>query len=224
MFKVTHAFVIVFLAALSGCAVTRSEIQVSNPGASQPMTSSTAARTVLIRSITDERVFEDDSPDASVPSLGSGGVNKASAEVKARAIGRKRNGYGIAMGDVLLKEGQTVVGLTRDCVTTGLEQAGYRVASDPSEAGPSPLVLDVRIRKFWAWLQPGFWAVTVHAVIATELQFDGEQPRVIDVPTQQDHQFVTDGVWMQTVMQALKDYETQVANVTTVDDGRQATR
>jgi hypothetical protein len=230
MSRLTNPFVVVLLATLSGCAVTRSQIHVSDPGASQPPTSelvpTSSARTVLIRSVTDERVFEDDSPDMSVPSLGNGGASKASAQIKARAIGRKKNGYGMALGDVLLDEDQTVAGLARDCVASGLRRAGYRVTSDPSEPGPNPLVVDVRIKKFWAWIQPGFWALTVHADIATELQFEGEAaPMVVNIPTQEAHPFVTDDVWMKSMTNALREYEAEIAvRVPAVDRGTQAAR
>lgn len=43
---------------------------------------------------------------------------------KARAIGRKRNGYGKALGDVVLPEGKTVSGLVESALTTGKRLVG----------------------------------------------------------------------------------------------------
>jgi hypothetical protein len=230
MRKLTHIGVVVALVALSGCATTRSQIHVNAPpDAEQSSAPTDGARTVLIRAVTDDREFAEAPSDPSTPSLGSGGASNAPAEIKARAVGRKRNGFGQAMGDVLLGEGETVVGLTRDSVATGLRHAGYRVATDASAASDpasAPLVLDVHIKKFWAWLQPGFWAVTVHADIATDLQFEGTgAPVVVSVPTQEGHQIVTDNVWIDAVNKALKEYVAQVTTaVTTTQGGKQAAK
>jgi hypothetical protein len=42
------------------------------------------------------------------------------AEVKARAIGRKRNTYGKALGDMVLEGGQTVEGVVREYLVIAL--------------------------------------------------------------------------------------------------------
>ena len=200
-----------------GCATSRSEIKLSRPAAIVPTSTGAVGRTVLIRSVKDERVFEEAPPDPSTPSLGHGGAGQASPEVKARAIGRKRNGYGMALGDVLLEGGQTVEGVIRENLTAALQQAGYRVTHNSAEAGMSPLVLDVHIKKFWAWLNPGFWAITLSTNITTDLDISGiATPTVVSVHVEDSHQIVADGAWIAIVDKALQDYRTQ-ASAKTVD-------
>lgn len=91
---------------LAGCATSRSEIKLVAPAASTVQAAT--GQVVVIRSVKDERVFEQEPRNPSTPSLGLDGANKASVELKLRAIGRKRNGYGKALGDVVLEGNQTV--------------------------------------------------------------------------------------------------------------------
>ena len=63
---------------------------------------------IFIESVTDERIFQENPKSQDIPSLGLGGSANATEIIRKRAIGRKRNTYGKALGDILLEEGQTV--------------------------------------------------------------------------------------------------------------------
>lgn len=194
-----------------GCATSRSEISLSSPEATPTPQAATKGRAVVIRSVIDERVFEEAPRVASTPSLGFGGALQASEDVKARAVGRKRGGFGKAMGDVLLENGQTVVGLVRNNLTTVFQQAGYRVASEGATE-PASLVVDVHIKQFWAWFQPGFWAITLNANIETGLEVSGTaSPITISVHAEDSRQMATEGAWLEIVEKALLTYRTEAA-------------
>lgn len=198
-------------AILGGCATSRSEVKVSAPEATATP-AVTKPRAVVIRSVRDERLFMEKPGDPSTPSLGLEGGGAAPDAVKARAIARKRNGFGQALGDVLLQDGQSVTGLVREHLGAAFRQAGYRVAPDAASAGADPLLVDVRIRKFWSWLQPGFWAITVHANIETELQVAGSAATTtIGVQVGDARQLVTDGVWVEVIDKALAAYRVEAA-------------
>jgi len=170
---------------LAGCATSRSEIALASPTAAGPKAPSNG-RTVVIRHIKDERVFEQAPGEPSTPSLGLGGVAQATDAVKARAIARKRNGYGQALGDVVLPEGRTVVGLVRENLTAAFEQAGYRVASAEQATAPPLTIVDVSIRKFWAWMRPGFWALTFNTNVETVLTpVGGTTPTTVSVTVEE---------------------------------------
>ncbi len=146
-----------------------------------------------------------------MPSLGSGGAAHASADIKSRAVGRKRNGFGKALGDVLLENGQTVEGVIRENLTAALQQAGYQVRSENS-AGTSPLVVDVDIKQFWAWFQPGFWQITLNANIATDLHISGgASPTIVSVHAEDKRQAATEGAWIHIIDKALQAFRTDVA-------------
>ncbi|HJV95116.1 MAG TPA: flagellar biosynthesis protein [Albitalea sp.] len=194
---------------LGGCATTRSELKLASPA---PVAQAPAnGRSVVIRSIKDERIFEQAPQQASTPSLGFEGALKATDEVKARAVGRKRGGFGMALGDVLLQNGQTVVGLVRENLSAAFQQAGYRVV-DEAAAGPSPLVLDVHIKQFWSWFQPGFWAITLNANIETTLVPVGTAaPATVSVHVENSGMAATEGAWLEILDKALVTYRTQAA-------------
>jgi hypothetical protein len=204
--------------AAAGCATNRSEISIDSPIATPPASSGQA---IVIRSVTDVRIFEEAPPDPSTPSLGFGGAGAASAEIKSRAVARKRNSFGQALGDVLLQPGQSVEGLVRQNLAEALAEAGYQVVTEAA-AGPSPLVVDVRIRKFWAWTQPGFWAITLAANISTDLEVQGAaSPTTIDIHKRDTWQAATDGAWAEIVSMALAAYRAEViGNAKTLSAGR----
>jgi uncharacterized lipoprotein YajG len=206
-------FAVFMLAAatlLSGCATSRSELKIASASQASTQPANKTGPVVIIRSVRDERTFEQSPSDPSTPSLGFEGAAQATAEAKARAIGRKRNTFGKALGDVFLQNGQTVEAIVRENVTVALRDAGYNVRENKSEEAGA-LQLDVHIRKLWAWVQPGFWAITVHANIATDLDFSGAQGTTpVSVHVEDGRQLVTDSAWIETIEKALKTYRNEI--------------
>lgn len=193
---------------MTGCATSRSEIRLS---AAPAPDAAVLGSEVVIRSIEDVRVFEEAPAHPGTPSLGWGGAGAAPADVKARAIGRKRNTYGKALGDVLLEPGDSVIDVVRQHLSTALSSSGYRVV-DAAQASPSALQLDVRIDKFWAWFQPGFWQITLNGDIATQLSFEGHaQPYSVSVSALDKRQAAHDRAWVEILDMALAQYRAAVA-------------
>ena len=155
----------------TGCAVGRSEVQLDTPSAAAQAAPS-KGKVVVIRTVKDERRFEESPSSPSTPSM-DGGASKASADEKARAIGRKRNGYGMALGDVLLQPGRTVENVMKDSLAAGLRAAGYDVRDS---ATPGAILVDARIRKFWSWVTPGFASVTVEGTVEADVTSPGNPP------------------------------------------------
>jgi len=202
---------VALFAVLAGCATNRSEVRLGAPAATPAAAQVTKARAILIRSVSDERVFEQAPTDPSVPSLGFEGAARATADVKARAISRKRNTFGHALGDVLLENGQTVASVVQDNLAAGFREAGYKVTTNPADAGPSPIAMDVRIKRFWTWIKPGFWALTLTADIETNLEVQGTAaPVVVKVHAEDSRQFGGDNNRIELVDRALKEYRAQV--------------
>ncbi len=195
-------------AILGGCATSRSEVKI---GGGEALTNApvTQSRAVVIRSVRDERQFAEKPSDPSVPSLGSAGGNDAE---KARAIGRKRNGFGQALGDVLLENGQTVTGVVRDNLASAFRQAGYRVAPDLASAGSSPLIVDVAVRKFWAWFTPGMMSISLSANIETDVRISGGgTSTVVSVAAKDERMVANDEAWVEIVQKALAAYRGEAA-------------
>ncbi|MCE8034142.1 flagellar biosynthesis protein [Billgrantia tianxiuensis] len=199
-------FLMVFLA---GCATNRSEIALAVPEVSSEQYIG-AGQEVLIGEVVDRRIFEEAPREPSTPSLGSGGVSQASDEIKARAIGRKRNSYGKAMGDILLEEGQSVEEVVRSSLTLALQEAGYNVLAEPAGPGVDAPIIDVYINEFWAWFSPGFWAITLNTRISTDLELrEGSAQEVVAIHAQQSRQVATEAAWVEIVEKALDDYRSE---------------
>jgi hypothetical protein len=116
------------------------------------------------------------------------------------------------MGDVLLEPGKTVEGVVRENLVAALRKAGYDVR-DPGNVGSAPIFIDARIRRFWAWLTPGFWAVTLRANIETDLTISGGNPAVnVSVAAEQASMIPGDGAWIDVIDKALQLYRDQAAS------------
>jgi len=204
--------ILCFCVTLAGCVTSRSEIKLPGPTIVAPATTATSAQhVVVIGKITDERVFEDGSDDPSTPSLGFGGAGKATDDIKARAVARKRNTYGMALGDVVLQPGQTVESVIRENLAAAFQQAGYQV-KDEGDAGPSPLVVDVHIKKFWSWFTPGFWAITLENEISTDLVLNGVAVPMVSAHVEEKHAVTTDKDWIEIVDKGLDAYRAEVSH------------
>jgi hypothetical protein len=105
-----------------------------------------------------------------------------------------------------LQDGQTVESVIRENLAASLREAGYNVRDEPAGQPPS-LTIDVCIRKFWAWIQPGFWAITVNPDIATDVNLStAASAATITVHVEDARQVVTESAWTETVEKALQAY------------------
>lgn len=140
----------------AGCATNRGIVDVRIPAAANP----SSGKLVAITKVTDIRKFELAPGEASIPSLKNGEINDKS--ITARAIARKRNGYGKAMGDILLPEGRTVEDLVGETAEKALMEKGYVVAAKGTPQFEEALPVEIEIHQFWAWMRPGFWTLELN--------------------------------------------------------------
>lgn len=204
------AFAALFAASLSACALDRSTITLDQAKLDAPVSSQFTP--VKIVTVTDGRYFDPAPPNPDTPSLAKEDIGNAA--LKARAIGRKRNGYGMALGDVVLPEGTTVSVVVRTAVANGFKQAGYRVveAGDPDYDKAAPV--DVRVDKYWCWVQMGFWALKVHN--ASEVELTGvpgaAQPKLtVQGGVAESSMAVTESRWKETATKGLAALTQNVA-------------
>jgi hypothetical protein len=198
------------LLAAFGCASSRGTLDYTPP----PSQNLGAGPPVRIASVVDARSFQVNPPDPSTPSLKNGEIEDHS--ITSRAIARKRNGFGKAIGDILLPEGRSVVELARAAVERGMREGGYRilVESDPGYAEAAPI--EVEIRKLWMWISPGFWAMHLEfqAAIALKgpigpLGVAPEVPGYVRLATQA----ATTGAWTNTLRAGLESFNVNLINL-----------
>jgi hypothetical protein len=195
---------------VAGCATSRGVMNVEPVEVANPKSSVV----VKIVEVVDARVFELKPKHAYTPSLKNGEVDNPA--ITSRAIARKRNGFGAALGDILLPENRTVAQVTEEALARALKESGYRVASkgDPDYAAAVPL--KAKIEKFWGWLNIGFWTLKVNH--NTKVALEGDWPlngenRIVEGKSRLARAIVSGAVWRESLQAGLDDFVENVKSV-----------
>ncbi len=141
-----------WMLTLAGCATSRGIMDIQPKSVANPA----SGPIVKIARVTDQREFQLKPPDPSIPSLKYGEIDNSA--ITSRAIARKRNSYGKAMGDILLPEDRTVEQIAEEAIIRGLRESGFQVLEEGDVRYEEAVPLEADIYQFWAWLSPGFWA------------------------------------------------------------------
>jgi hypothetical protein len=182
--------------ALFGCATGRSVVDVNTPPAANGN-----GQKVFI-SVLDERRFELKPETPETPSLKDGAITDKT--LTERAIARKRNGYGMALGDVMLPEGTKLSDLVAKSIAAAYGQAGYRVVPS-SEKTADTHAVTVHVIEFWSWMSPGFLSVGVNNKVHLKVDTGTSAPAVeIFGQHREGAQAVTDNDWKESTEQGLK--------------------
>ena len=147
----------------------------------------------------------------SIPSLKDGQIDNPA--ITSRAIARKRSGYGKAMGDILLPEGDTVEQLVGTALTRGLRGAGYRVLLQGQEGYEQAAPLEADIRRFWTWISPGLWAF--HLEFEAQVQVTGPVEPFVRREEYRGYvrlatQAATTHAWLNTVNKGLESLDNDI--------------
>jgi hypothetical protein len=192
---------------VSGCATTRGVLEIEAEESVNPE----SGQAVKIVQVVDLREFQTAPPEPDIPSLKNNEIDDPA--ITSRAIARKRNTFGQAMGDILLPEGQTVMGLVSSSLAKGLRENGFRVLEESAAeyAAAAPIAVD--IEKFWGWFQPGFWQLKLHYV--TSITVSGPVGPFADVVTfssdvEMGFQTASSGNWQQTIDASLDELNDEI--------------
>jgi hypothetical protein len=142
----------------SGCAVGRRTLTLDIP---QTPGLGTAKGSIYIGEIVDSRHFENKPSNPATPSI-DGDVTKATKAQLAIVVGRMRNGFGGALGDIGLPDNDTVMQRTRLLLAEGFRRKGYAISTDATAATSATASID----EFWAWVSPGMWTLPFEANVA----------------------------------------------------------
>ena len=157
--------VIILSFVLTGCVTgTRSLENLQVP---EYNNDKTATGEIYIGQISDMRKFQPKPNNPSTPSV-KDDLSKLSKEDLSTLIGRQRNAYGRAMGDVALPEGVKVQDKVRDLIKEGLESRGYTVVENKN----AEKHISVNIDKFWAWFSPGFASVSFESNLQCKINME----------------------------------------------------
>lgn len=193
----------------TGCATNRGILDVRVPETQNP----TEGKSVTIAKVTDCRVFQEAPPSPSIPSLK--GEEIKDPAITSRAIARKRNGYGKAIGDILLPEGRGVEDLVKEALVKSFRESGYRVIDDSerSTGGEKSVPIEADIEQFWSWFTPGFWTCSLEFEAKVKIKGDvsvfreGETVRgYVLLHTQA----ATGGAWMNAINKGMDEFIEEV--------------
>jgi hypothetical protein len=188
----------------TGCATSRSNLDVQITKAQNAQSN---GKQVFINSVADKRAFQVNPPNPDIPSLDPS--EDQNEQIKLRAIGRKRNGFGKALGDMLLKEGETVQSLTNQSIQQAFTEKGYTVLSSKDQVTKDTYIVDANIQKFWAWMNPGFWQITLSSEISTDLAIKapkGATSQQISVKAADGYQVATEANWTEIIQKSIQLY------------------
>lgn len=209
--KLNLAFIAILfgLAFLSGCATSRGEVELTIPTSTGAELSD--GKEIYINSVVDKRLFEVKPKEPYIPSLDPD--EPQSDSIKLRAIARKRNSYGKGLGDILLKEGQTVESIIYDSLKQAFIQNGYSIIENKKQITKDTYVVDSQINKFWSWMNPGFWALTLSTEISTDINIKKESEtknEEINVKVFDKFQTGSGSNWVSVMQVALRAYIKEV--------------
>ena len=193
--------VVLASALLTGCVTGTRNVDIAP---SKYTNDKTASGQVYIAVVEDKRAFEAKPASPSTPSV-NGDLAKTSKDKLATLIGRQRNGYGMAMGDVALPKDQTVQTEMKALLKEGLESRGYTVTDNKN----APIKVNVDIEKFWAWFSPGMFAVSFEADLACSIAFTdtkGNQTFKVVGYGLNKGQVASDANWALAYQRALDDF------------------
>ena len=202
--------VFLFIVLSSGCAINRSEIELNIPEAVEiPMKT---GKQVFIKSVVDNRIFEKRPMVPNIPSLNPS--KERNKDIEKRAVARKRNGFGKAIGDILLKEGQAVESVIRESLKQGFLENGFDVLENAEQSSPSTYIVDAKINKFWSWMNPGKVVVmTISTEINTDIQLKKStegRTETISVEFTRHFATISDRNWIKVMQGALNEFIAKV--------------
>lgn len=191
----------------SGCATNRGILDVRVQLPPNPA----QGKAVTIVRVTDCRKFELAPKTASIPSLRGGEI--ADKAITSRAIARKRNGYGKALGDILLPEGRTVEQVVKESLTQSFREAGYRVVEADAASQENAVPVEADIEQFWSWFTPGFWAVSLE--FEAKVKIKGDVPSFKDGDTVRGYvelrsQAAGTKAWLNTISKGINAFVMEV--------------
>jgi hypothetical protein len=195
--------------SLSACALGRDVVDISAPVS----TATDSKAFVKIIDVKDDRHFEASPRDAGTPSL-KDAADINDRNITAHAVARKRNGYGMALGDIVLPDSKTVASLAREAAQKALQDKGYALVNETSPHYADAKPLNIDITEFWAWIAPGFTSMTMEFKSTVTLTGDaivGSGNNAASTHLTKGAIAAFESTWIDTIQRGVADLSDQIA-------------
>ena len=196
-------FILLSVLMIGGCATSRSVVDIKVTPGPNPAN----GKAVKIVQVADSRKFEVSPRTQSIPSLNEEEIKDS--KISSRAIGRKRNGYGKAMGDFQLPEQRTVQDVVREAMTKALREKGYSVVEQGSVAYQNALPLEADIGQLWTYMTPGMWSLTLEFETIVKIKgnvFPTSKEEQIRGYAQMSTQIGSESNYVETMQNGIEDF------------------
>jgi len=197
------------LVFLTGCSVGRGIVDIKKPKPQGVAQSN--LKEVYIASVVDKRIFEIAPKSAASPSLDHS--QKGNEQIKPRAIGRKSNSLGTDLGDIVLPESKTVSIVIENALKQAFIENGYTVIESKDDVTTDTYIADVTIHKFWSWMQPGTWEISINTEIETKINLkkslDNKSEVIYVIHSEHFQTSITEN-WVEVINNALRIYINKV--------------
>lgn len=212
LIRITATTILLIIA--TGCATSRGIVDIEYDVSANP----TEGEALKIVRVTDQRKFQIDPKQADIPSLKNDEINDPG--ITSRAIARKRNTYGKALGDILLPEGKTVMDVVENRLSKGFRENGHRVLSAGEVDYEKAIPIEIDINKFWGWFSPGFWSLGLNfqtSIVVTAPVSAFEEGIEFDSKVEERFQTATGSNWQTVINLYLdelnKDIEREIQSI-----------
>ena len=192
---------VVPVALLSGCATNVSTLNPDLSMCTEINNNPSSDTSVFIQSVSDERVFAENAPSADMPTWSNDGTHE-----EDRAIGRKRNGFGMALGGIVLPQGITATSIVERALSQAFKDNGYYVIKNAAEVNNNTKIIDIKMTQYWSWMNPGAFTITLTSDIKADVTGYSSEPVNVHGNYSENFAFGTESSWLKVINQAIKNF------------------
>lgn len=107
---------------------------------------------------------------------------------------------------------KSVSSVIKDSLKEALTDKGYHIIDNKEHVTPQTYIADIKILKFWSWMNMGFWALTLSCEIETNVDFKQEgssKTYNLHVKAADSFQTGMESNYIEVMQKALKEYTYQ---------------
>ncbi len=187
---------------ITGCSLGNQQVTLATPPSAEK--SDRNWKSVFLKVVTDDRVFEVKPTDPSIPSANFEGTEEELQAFEAKAFARVRHPMGKALNNVLLEEGYSVSAVMRETIKSAFRDMGYEIIEDESGIKPDTQIIETSIEQFWCWVEGN--GLYMRIVTAMEISPGDHQVFEIEIEHHRNSMSASTGKFKRMAEESLVKY------------------